>query len=130
MQARSACKQASVRMQDVGGIPPGLQRFCYGGKNLEDPQRTLEQYVGNCRTCPRISCMTHESDMIYRLNMMQIFMLNVMQVWCRLLAVQIPPMAPEDPTMCAPLSKLATGVLAIFKSLFPDPILHGNVANN
>jgi hypothetical protein len=74
MQARPACDQASVRMQDVGGIQPGLQRFCYGGKNLEDPQRTLEQCMGNCWTCPRTSCMTHESDMIYRLNMMQNFM--------------------------------------------------------
>ena len=32
-------------VQDIGGIPPGLQRFSYAGKNLEDPQRTLEQCV-------------------------------------------------------------------------------------
>ena len=27
-----------------GGIIPALQRFSYAGKNLEDSQRTLEQY--------------------------------------------------------------------------------------
>jgi hypothetical protein len=29
---------------EKGGIIPALQRFSYAGKNLEDSQRTLEQY--------------------------------------------------------------------------------------
>jgi hypothetical protein len=31
-------------MQDVSGIIPALQKFSYAGKNLDDSQRTLEQY--------------------------------------------------------------------------------------
>jgi hypothetical protein len=30
-------------LQEKGGVIPALQRLSYGGKNLEDPQRTLEQ---------------------------------------------------------------------------------------
>ena len=32
------------KMQDKSGIIPALQKFSYAGKNLEDSQRTLEQY--------------------------------------------------------------------------------------
>jgi hypothetical protein len=31
-------------LQDKGGIIPALQRLSFAGKNLEDSQRTLEQY--------------------------------------------------------------------------------------
>jgi hypothetical protein len=31
-------------VQDKAGIIPALQKFSYAGKNLEDSQRTLEQY--------------------------------------------------------------------------------------
>lgn len=34
---------ACVSMQDVGGIPPALSRLSYGGKAMEDAQRTLQQ---------------------------------------------------------------------------------------
>lgn len=88
-------------MQDVGGIPPGLQRLCYGGKNLEDPQRTLEQCVTLCHKYTGISCTTRASNMLYMLKTMQALTTQLLQVRHRLLAVQIPPMAPEDPKMCA-----------------------------
>ena len=29
--------------QDKGGVIPALQKLSYAGKNMEDPQRTLEQ---------------------------------------------------------------------------------------
>lgn len=31
-------------IMEKGGVIPALQRFSYAGKNLEDSQRTLEQY--------------------------------------------------------------------------------------
>lgn len=31
-------------IRDKGGILPALQKLSYAGKNLEDSQRTLEQY--------------------------------------------------------------------------------------
>jgi hypothetical protein len=31
-------------IRDKGGILPALQKLSYAGKNMEDSQRTLEQY--------------------------------------------------------------------------------------
>ena len=32
-----------LALQDKGGVIPALQRLSYGGKNLDDAQRSLEQ---------------------------------------------------------------------------------------
>lgn len=59
-------------IMDQGGIIPALQRFAYAGKNLEDSQRTLEQYgiaywhkkfpnwplkIRRCRLCLRLQVL-------------------------------------------------------------------------
>lgn len=48
-------RSSLLGVQDKGGIPLGLQRLSYAGKNLEDAQRTLEQRVVLC-CCSDPSC--------------------------------------------------------------------------
>lgn len=83
--------------QDIGGIPPGLQRFSYAGKYLEDPQRTLEQCV-----LIATAVMETQARDLHTCYMRLIADMDdsVLQVWRRLLAVQIPEVAAQDSVVC------------------------------